>query len=146
MCDLVMIPNKKHGLWAFSWRRLHKSDIPWTRLTGFQGEWARVLAFEKAYFQIFSPYLAGFYISPSPTTFATMGLWAARKMGFPFYQCAGSERVVFVRRLLTRFYPGNAHAYGLVDSWREHGIRRTQRRSNKDQGTREFTQVWPPGG
>jgi hypothetical protein len=31
-------------------------------------------------------------------------------------------------------------------SWRERGIRRTRRRSNKDKGTREFTQVRPLGG
>jgi hypothetical protein len=32
------------------------------------------------------------------------------------------------------------------NSWRERGIRRTRRRSNKDKGTREFTQVQPPEG
>jgi hypothetical protein len=79
MCELVMVPNKKHALQVFSFKILHKSELPWTRLTGFQGEWVRVLAFEKAYFWIFSPYLVGFYISPYPTTSATMGLWAARK-------------------------------------------------------------------
>jgi hypothetical protein len=39
---------KKHSLCAFSWKHLHKSELPQTSFLGFQGKRARVLAIEKS--------------------------------------------------------------------------------------------------
>jgi hypothetical protein len=74
--------NKSHGLQIFSWKTLHRSELPWTRLLGFKGKWHRVLSFEKANFRILAPYLAGLCISPFPTTFPTMVFWGAKKLIF----------------------------------------------------------------
>jgi hypothetical protein len=47
-----------------------------------------------------------------------------------------------IDEILPRQYP----CLRAFELWRERGIRRTRRRSDRNKGTREFTQVRPPGG
>jgi hypothetical protein len=54
----------------------------------FKGTKLGFCLLKRQTFEILAPYLAGFFISPFSTTFATTTfLWVRQKMDFPFYQC-----------------------------------------------------------
>jgi hypothetical protein len=123
LCDIVKSKNKNHDPWAFSWKSLHKYDLPQTSLLGLQGNLARVFAFEKENIRILALYLAGLCISPFPTLLQLRFCGLPQKMDFPFYQCAEgpNEQWFFVwslpragcRKAPLKFY--NICTYGVIN-------------------------------